>query len=71
MRFDQLTLKAQEAVAEAQKNARDRGHAEISPEHLLAALVSQNEGIVPPIQAPGEEAPAQAPVMQPFRTLWL
>jgi hypothetical protein len=31
MRFDQLTIKAQEAVQEAQRDARARGNAELSP----------------------------------------
>ena len=38
-RFDKLTLKAQEAVARAQELAADRGHAQIDPLHLLAALL--------------------------------
>ena len=48
-RFDKLTLKAQEAVARAQELASDRGHAQIDPLHLLAALLSENDGIVGPI----------------------
>ncbi|MEN6337948.1 MAG: Clp protease N-terminal domain-containing protein, partial [Phycisphaerales bacterium] len=48
-RFDKLTLKAQEAVAKAQELATDRGHAQIDPLHLLAALLSESEGIVGPI----------------------
>ncbi len=48
-RFDKLTLKAQEAVARAQELAADKGHAQIDPLHLLAALISENDGIVGPI----------------------
>ena len=48
-RFDKLTLKAQEAVARAQELATDRGHAQIDPLHLLAALLAENDGIVGPI----------------------
>jgi ATP-dependent Clp protease ATP-binding subunit ClpB len=48
-RFDKLTLKAQEAVARAQELATDRGHAQIDPLHLLAALLGENDGIVAPI----------------------
>ena len=48
-RFDKLTLKAQEAVARAQELATDRGHAQIDPLHLLAALLGENDGIVGPI----------------------
>ena len=50
MRFDQLTIKAQEAIQEAQRDARARGTPELSTEHLLAALLSQSEeGVVVPI----------------------
>lgn len=49
MRFDQLTIKAQEAIQEAQRDARSRGNAELTPEHLLLALVRQSEGVVAPI----------------------
>ncbi|MBU4272007.1 MAG: ATP-dependent chaperone ClpB [Planctomycetes bacterium] len=48
-RFDKLTLKAQEAVARAQELAADRGHAQIDPLHLLAALLAESDGIVGPI----------------------
>jgi ATP-dependent Clp protease ATP-binding subunit ClpB len=48
-RFDKLTLKAQEAVARAQELAADRGHSQIDPLHLLAALLQENDGIVGPI----------------------
>ncbi|MEP6768174.1 MAG: ATP-dependent chaperone ClpB [Acidobacteriota bacterium] len=49
MRFDQLTIKAQEAISEAQREARARGNAELTGEHLLLALLAQNEGVVVPI----------------------
>ncbi|MEW6618424.1 MAG: ATP-dependent chaperone ClpB [bacterium] len=49
MRFDRLTLKAQEAVAQAQEIAQEEGHQEITPEHLLLALLKQKEGIVIPL----------------------
>ena len=49
MRFDQLTIKAQEAVQEAQSDARARGNAELSTDHLLLALLRQDEGVVVPI----------------------
>jgi ATP-dependent Clp protease ATP-binding subunit ClpB len=49
MRFDQLTIKAQEAIQEAQRDARARGNAELSPDHLLLALLKQREGVVVPI----------------------
>jgi ATP-dependent Clp protease ATP-binding subunit ClpB len=49
MRFDQLTIKAQEAIGEAQRDARARGNAELSTDHLLLALLRQSEGVVAPI----------------------
>src|ERR1700754_267508 len=49
MNFNKLTVKAQEAVAEAQNLARGAGNPELTPEHLLLALVRQDGGIVAPI----------------------
>ncbi len=47
-RFDQLTLKSQEAVQKAQSLARDRGHQRIEPMHLLAALLDPEQQVVAP-----------------------
>src|SRR4030042_728639 len=47
MRFDKLTLKAQEALQEAQTLAEKQDHQQIEPEHLLAALLQQTEGVIP------------------------
>ena len=49
MNFNKLTVKAQEAIAEAQNLARGAGNPELTPEHLLLALVRQDGGIVAPI----------------------
>ena len=49
MRFDKFTLKAQEAVQRAQEIADGRHHQELNPEHLLLALLEQEEGIAIPI----------------------
>src|SRR5215813_3820305 len=49
MRFDQLTIKAQEAVQEAQREARARGNAELTSDHLLLALLQQQDGVVVPV----------------------
>jgi ATP-dependent Clp protease ATP-binding subunit ClpB len=49
MRFDRLTTKSQEALADAQKRADRAGNPEIEPEHLLAELIEQNEGAVRPV----------------------
>src|SRR5947199_751795 len=49
MNFNKLTVKAQEAVAEAQNLSRGAGNPELTPEHLLLALLRQEGGIVAPI----------------------
>ncbi len=41
MDFNRLTLKSQEAVAAAQELARRRGNPELTPDHLLLALLDQ------------------------------
>ena len=46
MALDKFTIKSQEAIERAQRVARDRGHQELSPEHLLAALLEEPEGTV-------------------------
>ena len=38
-RFEKLTTKAQEAIANAQLMAGGKGHAEITPLHLLSSLL--------------------------------
>jgi len=45
-RFDQLTLKSQEAVQQAQTLARERGHQRLEPMHLLAALLHPDQQVV-------------------------
>src|SRR5881398_480462 len=49
MNFNKLTVKAQESVADAQNLARGAGNPEVTPEHLLIALLRQEGGIVVPI----------------------
>jgi ATP-dependent Clp protease ATP-binding subunit ClpB len=49
MRLDRLTIKAQEALQSAASAASESGHAEILPEHLLAVLLEQPEGVVVPV----------------------
>src|SRR6059058_3770892 len=41
MDFNKLTIKSQEAIAAAQDDARRRGNPELTPEHLLLALLDQ------------------------------
>ena len=49
MRYDKLTLKAQEALVEAERLAGEQAHPQIEPEHLLRILLVQAEGVIPPI----------------------
>ena len=51
MRLDKLTIKAQEALAEAQNLAARMNHSELNVLHLLAALVMDKEGVVRPLLA--------------------
>src|SRR5256885_7148148 len=44
MRFEKFTTKLQEALAEAQSNALGQDHQYIEPQHLLAALLSKEDG---------------------------
>jgi len=44
MRFDKFTTKLQEAFAEAQSLALGRDHQQIEPQHLLLALLDQEDG---------------------------
>jgi ATP-dependent Clp protease ATP-binding subunit ClpB len=49
MNLNKFTEKAQESVITAQNLATELTHSEITPEHLLVALVEQDSGIVPSI----------------------
>ncbi len=49
MRMDKFTIKSQEALQKADRLARSLSHQELSPEHLLIALIEQEGGIVPPL----------------------
>ena len=49
MRYDRLTSKAQEALATADSVAHRHDHATIDAEHLLAALLEQDGGVIPPL----------------------
>ena len=49
LRYDRLTVKAQEALQEAQDIAGKAGQQQLEPLHLLAALVGQPDGVVPPL----------------------
>ena len=49
LRFEKMTVKAQEAVQSAQEIAANHENQQIEPIHLLAALVAQDGGVVPPL----------------------
>jgi ATP-dependent Clp protease ATP-binding subunit ClpB len=49
IRWDKFTVKAQEAVQRANQLASEHGNPELQPIHLLAALLEDKEGIVPPV----------------------
>src|SRR6476660_1491456 len=49
MQPDRFTIKAQEAVADAQRIAAERRNTEVAPAHLLLALLRQADGLVVPV----------------------
>ena len=49
MRYDQFTIKAQEIIQKAQDLAVQTQSPEINPDHLLEALVTQEDGVTQPI----------------------
>ncbi len=51
MRYEKLTTKLQEAFAEAQSLALGRDHQQIEPQHLLLALLHQEDGGIAPLLA--------------------
>jgi ATP-dependent Clp protease ATP-binding subunit ClpB len=59
MNINKYTEKAQEAVLAAQNLAEKSSHALVEPEHLLAALVEQPEGIVPEVLRKMSADPAE------------
>jgi ATP-dependent Clp protease ATP-binding subunit ClpB len=74
MQPDRFTVKAQEAVADAQRLASEARNTEVAPPHLLLALLQQEDGLVAPvlqklgadpavITARGREAVAALPTL--------
>jgi ATP-dependent Clp protease ATP-binding subunit ClpB len=49
MDINKLTLKSQEALAQAQALARELNHQQVAPAHLLGGLLAQTEGVVYPL----------------------
>ena len=49
MNINKMTEKAQEAIVAAQRLAEEHNHSQLDVEHLLFALVDQQDGVVPQI----------------------
>src|SRR5687768_4545358 len=49
MRFDRFTIRGQEAVQEAIGVAEKNQNQQVEPEHILATMLDQKEGVVKPI----------------------
>ncbi len=49
MRAEKMTTKSQEAFRDAVDQAGRRGNPEVSPEHLLVAMLAQEEGVAAPL----------------------
>jgi ATP-dependent Clp protease ATP-binding subunit ClpB len=49
MNLQKFTIKSQEAIQNAQEIAASYGNQSIEPEHLLAALIQDSEGIIVPL----------------------
>ena len=49
MQADRFTVKSQEAVAAAQRLAGESRNPEVAPPHLLAALLTQEDGLAPAV----------------------
>lgn len=47
MDMEKLTRKSREAMLKAQETAVEYGHQEIRPEHLLYAVLTQDQGLIP------------------------
>ena len=56
---NKLTEKSQEAIVSAQQRARENGHSQIDVEHLAAALIEQQGGVVPSVLTALNVQPAQ------------
>ncbi|MEU3001384.1 ATP-dependent chaperone ClpB [Streptomyces sp. NPDC006995] len=59
MDMNRLTQKSQEALQEAQSAAGRMGHTEVDGEHLLLALVDQEDGLIPRLLEQAGSDPAE------------
>ena len=65
MQLEKLTIKAQEALKEAQEIARRNSNQEVDAEHLVAALLEQSDSLVPSlVQKLGAQPAALADAVQ-------
>jgi ATP-dependent Clp protease ATP-binding subunit ClpB len=71
IRWDRLTIKAQEAIQQANDIASQHGNPELTPLHLLAALVQDREGIIAPVLTKLGAAPGnvESQLMQRINSL--
>ena len=60
MDFQKLTIKAQEAFASAQGDAIARGNPELTPEHLLLALLDQEGSVAAAHPGEGRREPGRS-----------
>jgi ATP-dependent Clp protease ATP-binding subunit ClpB len=49
IRWEKLTVKSQQAMAQAQTRATELGNPEVQPVHLLLALIEDREGVIPSV----------------------
>jgi ATP-dependent Clp protease ATP-binding subunit ClpB len=49
IRWERLTVKSQQAMAQAQGRAVELGNPEVQPVHLLLALIEDLEGVIPSV----------------------
>lgn len=71
MRIDRMTTKSQEAVRQAVDAATRRGNPEVTPEHLLVAILNQESGVGGPLiqKAGGDPAKIAKDLMEHVESL--
>src|SRR5437773_11714607 len=57
MRLDRFTERSQEVLSAAQQAAQQLQHPTVEPEHLLLALLEQEDGLAPVLLQPQEVQP--------------
>src|SRR3954463_9261490 len=59
MQLDKLTIKSQEALQEAQRIAQGFSHQEVDGEHLLLAMLGQQDSLIPDLLEKIDVPPAK------------